>query len=61
MKLVNYLKERKIICEDTVLWVESALNDEALVEHKYKLEEIREDLHRLWKNYDHILKREEKK
>ena len=61
MRITEFLKERKVVCEDTVLWVESALGDKNMTQYKNQLKEIREDLHRLWHNYDHILKEELKK
>lgn len=61
MKLIEFLKDRKIDCEDTVVWVESALADKNMKKHKENLLGIRDDLHRLWHKYDIILKEEEKK
>lgn len=61
MKLYEFLKERKMCCEDTVLWTESAIADKNKAQYKAQLIEIRQHLHRLWDIYDEILKEELKK
>ena len=61
MKLIEYIKERKLVCEDTVMWVECAINDEKMEKYKPVLEGIRNDLHRLWDKYDYIYQEEKEK